>query len=197
MLDPKNNPFGNASKIGSKVNKENISPHTMQDDLDVLSGKIIEKKRMDPKSIQNDATKGKNESEIGSPFTGSLPHQIQSDISPKVETHIPETEKHQDFKADKMSMKEKEKTLPKYSPTKSLKWNKILILVLSVVIILVFVAGGYYFWTTRSSVGPVAQPQPPEPPEEPVIDVPSERFSTENPNYLNVEVENVAADDIT
>lgn len=196
MPDPKNTPFGNTSKIESETNKENIFPHTMQDDLDDLSGKITEEKEVGSNNVQNNIDKSESESETknvtDNPFISSPSRQTQADTSPKDE----DQKKAQYFEIDRKIKNEKEKTLPEASSNKSLKWNKILILTLSVVVILVLAAGGYYFWTTRSSINPVVQPQPLEPSEEPVINVPSERFSVENPNYLNIEVENVAADDI-
>ncbi len=201
MLDPKNAPFGDASKTESEVNKEKSSPHTMRDDLDVLSGKIAEKKGAGSGNVQSDTAESKSESEIrnaaDNPFTGNIPRQTQANVFPETNAHKPETEKIQDFKIDRSVKKEKEKAPPKSSSAKSLKWNKIIILILFVVVIFVLAAGGYYFWITRSSVEPVVQPQPAELPKEPVINVPSERFSTENPNYLNIEVENVAVDNIT
>jgi len=71
--------------------------------------------------------------------------------------------------------------------------KRVLLSVVSVLILCSVIAGGYFYWKTRSSQQiaqappqPIVTPQ--EPPQEPVqINPLSEKYSSQNPNYLSID----------
>ena len=73
--------------------------------------------------------------------------------------------------------------------------RKTFILIIAVLVILVLAGGGYYYWTTKQQPQQTAQtPQEPapQPAQEPVQEptpqpTPAPSFSTDKPNYLNID----------
>lgn len=81
--------------------------------------------------------------------------------------------------------------------------RKIIISFVSVVAVLLLMAGGYLYWKSRSSAQPAAAPAPtqqnvaPQPSPEPVqINPLSAKYSTQNPNYFTVDADTATPDSI-
>lgn len=195
-----------------KVDKKSIPLHTMQEDLDILKKHSSDSMRVSLPSTQNEMKReevAENKRSENSPFLKYAPVKPDNfPISPeriaphqKTEKNIsplPEKIKIEDLQVAKKMEGENKEEKKTTSPVvaKKLKWDKVLTATLFIIIILIIFGGGYYFWITRESDDLANQPVVEEEQNQPVIDVPSDKFSVVNPNYLNIEVESITVDGI-
>ncbi len=209
MLNFKKNKTGSGLEIASasefNTGRGNILLHTMQDDLDALSGINIPSKkedlRRDKKNlIDHETAYNQNqEQKTGSPKS----YSPFLNIPP-----LPPLNKKEGGSALFLSRQEKhltEKTSsakPNFGlsqqPRSGLRWNKILVISAIFIAFLSLAAGGYYFWITRKTqiIVPVPESINPESEKPVVVEPAGEKFSLENPNYLSIDVENSTSETI-
>lgn len=191
----------------------NIPVHTMQDDVDMLEGKIVTVNQpvssappippvspafraQSTQAVKNENLKVPVSSPDGnSPFLRNASSSVSgvpaNAISPKIGDFRP---------------KEEVVSAPKEEihPASSHNWVRISGILVLVVALLGVLGGGYYFYMTRYNV-PTVDIQTPEEVAETVDTVPEvepepitipEKFSADKPNYLMIDVENAGTVEI-
>lgn len=201
----KNNPGSEtAGASGFNDDYKNVVAHTMQDDLDVLSGIDIspeEKVQRDRKNlIDREAAYNKNQeqktgsSKSYSPFLNIPP----SPPSGREENDSLPSPGKQEKRLKENTSGTRPDFNPSQRPKNGLRWNKILVISIIFIASLSLASGGYYFWITRKTqvVVPVPETINPEPEKPVVIEPVEEKFSLENPNYLSIDVESATPETI-
>lgn len=185
-LDPET-----AGASGFNADYKNVVAHTMQDDLDVLSGIDIspeEKVQRDRKNlIDREAAYNKNREQKNG---------LSKSYSPFL--NISSSPPSNQEKGGKNASDTRPDINPSQKPKNGLKWNKILVISVIFIVFLSLAAGGYYFWITRKTqvAAPVTETISPESEKPVAIELVEEKFSLENPNYLSIDVENSTSETI-
>lgn len=207
MFDSNKNNSGIDSKIiissTSANEKSDVVIHTMQDDLDAVSGINIsaketgetqfeeklasqEKEYIRPSSVEKTSEPAKSYS----PFLNSAPSASQIAMKPK---------NPPSYSSQPKNMQEKPILEPASAIHQGLRWKKIMVISIVFVALLSLAAGSYYFWLTRENQTAVSIQEPASniPVEKPIVIEPvEEKFSIKNPTYLSVDVENSTSETI-
>jgi len=174
MFDLKKNKSYPPYPPGTEPARENISLHTMRDDLDSARGENAA-----PEEIREEIPRSRPAEE-----TAPISSQPPADYSPFLNTA--ETEIPPVFGKDPGLPGQ-----PKHIP----KWSRVILWSFLVVALAALVVAGYYFWITRMT--PVSPPPVlPAIPEPVVIEKEELKFSVENPNYLPIDTEKDTAQTI-
>ena len=203
MFGLKNNSKQNVTNKEQTINEE-ICIHTMRDDLDVLEGKMIIQKDESKifQSTRDKTSKIDNRMyPIGNVGSNEINPAEKSQLSsPFLSANIPKEAEKQLVITDKAEpiLKKNENMIKPIEIRKenleSMKKNAnshgrlLFIAIISVIII--FAAGLYYFWLTRSNQEPDISSLPPivETPKNPPVKIEPEieKFTLDNPNYLRI-----------
>ncbi len=174
MFDLKKNKNYPPYPPGTEPVQENVSLHTMRDDLDSARGENTA-----PEGAREEIPQSRPAEEttpIGSqPPAGYSPFLNTAGLEvPSVSGEGPELPGQ-----------------PKHIP----KWSRVILWSSLVIAFVALVVAGYYFWITRMT------PVPPPPvlpaiPEPVIIEKEEPKFSVENPNYLPIDTEKDTAQTI-
>lgn len=194
-------------KVQAKKNS-NVTFHTMQDDLNALEGKITLKE----KGEEEKEAKASQEDKSVNPFSGvtseqpdysSTSHKPSYDKSSAVSEKLnAESVKLPPLSNARkvLSQENKRKLDSEKAAAPKKERSAVLSFLIPVLIILIIVSialGSYLFWKTRNPELPAAPPTE-VPTEEPQpAEIPAEKYSSENPNYLSIDTESDFAEDIS
>lgn len=196
----KKNNYGSRNSESSNLysSYEGVPIHTMQDDINSLSGAVAPKKNLKEKSYSEINFSGKettpgNNSFAGKPSSLNAPKSYSPFLNAAAPQSSPDLKPSSIPQSAQISQKQPVEKIIEL-PKKGLKWSKILIFSASLAAILALAAGGYYFWITRAPA-----PQPPLPSDgannqipnvPPVIVEPQvQKYSLDKPNYLPIDTE--------
>jgi hypothetical protein len=200
MFQNDNNKNTNQTDLdqATTVNAEKITVHSMLRDLEELKTQAHPEKNSKPvpSTPQKELPKNPTPSPFQKPEPAKVvekkaePVAIPTPIAIKSPEKAPMTQPIPPKNPEKMPAPEKKPTTPMS------KENKKNIVVLGTILAFcAFGFAGYYYWLTNTtpSVQPeVTTPTPPieVPVKEPVVvETPASKFSTEKPNYLNVDIQ--------
>ncbi|MFA5777638.1 MAG: hypothetical protein WC906_04315 [Parcubacteria group bacterium] len=176
----------NAKDQLESIGDGNIVIHTMQEDLDALSG-IFPKKE---KSISPEENKAEKNAESGEKmanekhFNPFLDKQYPKQMQDKIEKFVSKDDVSASNNEEKESDKLKE-------PSRSASFAKKAIWIIVVVaMIIIFSIGGYYFWISgkfATNVSDKIQEKVVEKIEEDKVEIESvPKYSVDKPNYLSI-----------
>jgi hypothetical protein len=185
----------NAKDQAGLVSDENVTIHTMQGDLDALSGifpkneKPVLQEEKKNEGIPNNKEKIKDE-QYFNPFLDKNP--------PKNQEKIADFANKKNIPIDNTLLKQEAQMVPESKASNP----KIIWIAAGVVVVAAFSLGGYYFWTMKK-ISVVPENKTETTPEAnvgnngtpaPVETEPVSKYSTDKPNYLSIDTENPSSD---
>lgn len=202
MFDFKKNKFepADSDSLNLDAVSENMPLHTMQDDLNAAQGISPSSKENLPPDVpghpagETVPAGGKN---LNIPKYADTSKTYSPFLNPSAPISKPPDQNDSAIKKFSYSPKDEGQS-PDQSHKKPLNWGKIFLISVSVLTVLLLVAGGYYFWITRKTAVPpsVSSPISNPPEEKPVIIENQGKFSPEKPNYLSIDIENSTPESI-
>lgn len=211
MLESKDIEITSENRPGPVFDTKSIPVHTMQNDLDMLSGKIkppVEFYAEEKNINTGTENSGSAMNMSGGRATNSSPFMENTTPVPSSAPIFPSPVSLKSFPSSNPNPLTSQKSdsfsnVPTSSLEKSEKPSnsgKLVGILAGVVIFLGALGGGYYFYMTRYNVPTpeveVVVPEViPEVVPEPEVVV-TEKFSADKPNYLLIDVENMAVGDI-
>lgn len=213
MFQNKTNASSSATQNTSQADNglENFVIHTMKKDLDELNNPSLKKEASQTSSAPQ---KTMPITAVKSPFFTPLAEKKPANLpteptkkepvkQPPIDAPKPsivpitQIEKaiNQPIQPTKPAQKIPEKASSTTSKTGTpTNFKTVMIVVISILLLLILTTGGYYFWTTRQTNPPIVIAPPmtePTPIIEPIPEpIPAPAFSTDKPNYLNIDLKN-------